>query len=164
MNFFTFLFVVLYYLYVVERIVIGRFLNEYSLDTCGIKESIFGNGYVSHIWNTKNQESEYMHVINTSYYHYLLVRQLKSYKYIYLLFLMIFRSGNHSYKRRRADNYNQNTKLYHSDVKRYVECRLGVGGLANKMFGLVSSFAIAALLNATLICITVLLRSTFSSI
>ena len=39
-------------------------------------------------------------------------------------------------------------------MKRYVECRVGVGGLANKMFGLVSSFVIAALLNATLICLT----------
>ena len=78
--------------------------------------------------------------------------------------LIILRNGNYSCVQSRADNYYLHSKSFHSDVKRYVECRVGVGGLANKMFGLVSSFAIAALLNATLICITVLLRSTFSSI
>ena len=35
---------------------------------------------------------------------------------------------------------------------RYVEYQFGVGGLANKIFGLVSSYVIAALLNATFIC------------
>ena len=38
------------------------------------------------------------------------------------------------------------------DQKRYVEYQFGVGGLANKIFGLVSSYVIAALLNATFIC------------
>ena len=45
---------------------------------------------------------------------------------------------------------------YHSDNQqvdqiRYVEYQFGVGGLANKIFGLVSSYVIAALLNATFI-------------
>ena len=70
---------------------------------------------------------------------------------------MIFRNGKRSFNQNRSNNCNQNSKIYHSDVKRYVECRLGVGGLANKMFGLVSSFVIASLLNATLICITFIL-------
>ena len=35
---------------------------------------------------------------------------------------------------------------------RYVEYQFGVGGLANKIFGLVSSYVIAALLKATFIC------------
>ena len=39
------------------------------------------------------------------------------------------------------------------DQIRYVEYQFGVGGLANKIFGLVSSYVIAALLNATFICI-----------
>ena len=38
------------------------------------------------------------------------------------------------------------------DQTRYLEYQFGVGGLANKIFGLVSSYVIAALLNATFIC------------
>ena len=82
MNYISILFIGLYYLYVVERIVIGRFLIENSLDTYGIKESFFGNGFLYHLWSTGNLESEYMYVINTGYYHYLPVRQLKSFRYL----------------------------------------------------------------------------------
>ena len=40
----------------------------------------------------------------------------------------------------------------HNNNEKYVECNWSVGGLANKMFGFVSSIVIASLLNATLIC------------
>ena len=46
---------------------------------------------------------------------------------------------------------------------RAVEYHFGKGGLANMMFGLVSSYVIAALLNATLICLYSKLL-TYSSI
>lgn len=46
---------------------------------------------------------------------------------------------------------------------RFVECQLSVGGLANKMFGLVSSYVIAALLNAALICMCIYIGMLMSS-
>ena len=46
---------------------------------------------------------------------------------------------------------------------RFVECQFSVGGLANKMFGLVSSYVIAALLNAALICMCIYIGMLMSS-
>lgn len=164
MNYISILLIGVYFISIVERNFIGRFYYESILDTSGIKELVFGNGFAYHLWNTRNQESEYMYVINTRIYLDLPVRHLRSHMYVILIILTRSRNGNHSYNQSRADNYHQNSKIFPSDGKRYVECRLGVGGLANKMFGLVSSFVVASLLNATLICMTVLLRSHFSSI
>ena len=86
MNYISLLFIGLYYLYVVERILIGRFYYENSVDACVIKESFFGNGFVSHLWSTWNRETEYMYVINLNIYHDLPVRYLKSYRYKILIF------------------------------------------------------------------------------
>ena len=61
---------------------------------------------------------------------------------------------NHKYIQSQADNNNyKNAKHDQVYQERYVEYQFGVGGLANKIFGLVSSYIIAALLNATFICI-----------
>ena len=65
---------------------------------------------------------------------------------------------------RESQQQNRNTNSYvlnDTGLKllnmspRFVECQFSVGGLANKMFGLVSSYVIAALLNATLICMCI---------
>ena len=140
---------------IVERNFIGSFYYESVLDTSGIKELVFGNGFAYHLWNTRNQESEYMYVINSKILLDLPVRHLRSHMYVLLRVFMRSRNGNHSYIQNRSDNNYQNSIIFLFDGKRYVECRLGVGGLANKMFGLVSSFVIASLLNATLMCMTV---------
>ena len=60
---------------------------------------------------------------------------------------------NHKYIQSQADSKNNNNDAKHDQVfqERYVEYQFGVGGLANKIFGLVSSYIIAALLNATFI-------------
>lgn len=64
---------------------------------------------------------------------------------------------NHNYSdvNTHSDQVNKNysqLRVVNSKKRRYVECHLYKGGFANKMFGLVSSFVIAALLDATLIC------------
>ena len=58
---------------------------------------------------------------------------------------------NHKYIQSQADNNNDDAKHDQVYQERYVEYQFGVGGLANKIFGLVSSYIIAALLNATFI-------------
>ena len=61
---------------------------------------------------------------------------------------------DHKYIQSQADSNNKNDDdAKHDQVyqERYVEYQFGVGGLANKIFGLVSSYIIAALLNATFI-------------
>ena len=58
-----------------------------------------------------------------------------------------------AYKRRALNNQ----KRQESDLSKYVKCQLGEGGLANKLFGVVSCYVIASLLNATIICIFSLL-------
>ena len=57
---------------------------------------------------------------------------------------------NYSIQNQSNDHYQSNNQQV--DQIRYVEYQFGVGGLANKIFGLVSSYLIAALLNATFIC------------
>lgn len=57
---------------------------------------------------------------------------------------------NYSIQSQSNDHYQSNNQQV--DRIRYVEYQFGVGGLANKIFGLVSSYVIAALLNATFIC------------
>ena len=57
---------------------------------------------------------------------------------------------NYSIQSQSNDHYQSNNQQV--DQIRYVEYQFGIGGLANKIFGLVSSYAIAALLNATFIC------------
>ena len=57
---------------------------------------------------------------------------------------------NYSNPSQSNDHYQSNNQQV--DQIRYVEYQFGVGGLANKIFGLVSSYVIAALLNATFIC------------
>ena len=57
---------------------------------------------------------------------------------------------NYSIQSQSNDHYQSNNQQV--DQIRYVEYQFGIGGLANKIFGLVSNYAIAALLNATFIC------------
>ena len=57
---------------------------------------------------------------------------------------------NYSIQNQSNDHYQSENQQV--DQIRYVEYQFGVGGLANKIFGLVSSYVIAALLNATFIC------------
>ena len=57
---------------------------------------------------------------------------------------------NYSIQSQSNDHCQSNNQQV--DQIRYVEYQFGVGGLANKIFGLVSSYVIAALLNATFIC------------
>ena len=57
---------------------------------------------------------------------------------------------NYSIQNQSNDHCQSNNQQV--EQIRYVEYQFGVGGLANKIFGLVSSYVIAALLNATFIC------------
>ena len=57
---------------------------------------------------------------------------------------------NYSIQSQSNDHCQSNNQQV--DQIRYVEYQFGIGGLANKIFGLVSSYVIAALLNATFIC------------
>ena len=57
---------------------------------------------------------------------------------------------NYSIQNQSNDHYQSENQQV--DQIRYLEYQFGVGGLANKIFGLVSSYVIAALLNATFIC------------
>ena len=57
---------------------------------------------------------------------------------------------NYSIQSQSNDHCQSNNQ--HVDQIRYVEYQFGIGGLANKIFGLVSSYVIAALLKATFIC------------
>ena len=57
---------------------------------------------------------------------------------------------NYSIQNQSNDHCQSNNQQV--EQIRYVEYQFGVGGLANKIFGLVSSYVIAALLNAIFIC------------
>ena len=59
---------------------------------------------------------------------------------------------NYSIQSQSNDHCQSNNQQV--DQIRYVEYQFGIGGLANKIFGLVSSYVIASLLNATFICST----------
>ena len=63
---------------------------------------------------------------------------------------MDFIDKNYSIQSQSNDHCQSNNQQV--DQIRYVEYQFGVGGLANKIFGLVSSYVIAALLNAIFIC------------
>ena len=164
MNFILLILTGLYFIFIVERISIRKFFYENSSDTNGINMSFFSYGFVSPLCSSMDNENESLHVTNAKLFPDLPVRHLHSFKYVILIHFLIFRNRNSKCNCSRADNSSQNSKIFRSNTKRYVECRLGVGGLANKMFGLVSSFVIAALLNATLICMTDTLRLHLSSI
>lgn len=57
---------------------------------------------------------------------------------------------------RRATNYQRRQGI---GPPEYVQCQLDAGGLANKIFGIVSCYVIASLLNATIECTYILSSS-----
>lgn len=71
-----------------------------------------------------------------------------------------FRRKPYAAYQRRAPNYQRRQG---TGPPEYVQCQLDAGGLANKIFGIVSCYVIASLLNATIECMYLLSFSVIFS-
>ena len=136
----------------VMRLSYGYFANNESLNITSNYSDIYTHKYIpsstssAEVLETENYQIEYIPV-----------RKFNHKEYSYRFIVFTYRVGKQEKKYTETIYRNVKSHNLFQNTTRYVEFRLGVGGLANKMFGLVSSIVIAALLNATLICLTLYL-------
>lgn len=141
----------------VEIDFVMRFFYIYFSHNESLNMTDIYNDINTHIYILSSTSSA--EVLETKNYQieYIPVRNLDHKEYSYRFIVLTYRVGKQ--EKKYTETIYRNVKSHNllQNTPRYVEFRLGVGGLANKMFGLVSSIVIAALLNATLICLTLYL-------